>query len=142
MDREVIPSEYYEDPEMWALSKIDDVRGPRATPPLGRVRWEYLLLDQLRLLSHEKGNLFRIRYENLSELERAFWHAFMQKAAQKQEYRWELPDAITETLGRVTFSSDAPPLRNLLEDEAEYEEGELDEGPNGNQEPLRGLHQH
>ena len=58
---EVIPPAYYEDPEMWALSRIDDVQGPRATPPLGQVRWEYLLLDRL---SHEKGNLFRVWYED------------------------------------------------------------------------------
>ena len=83
---EVILPEFYEDPEMSALSKIDDIRGPRATPPLGQVRWEHLLLDQL---SHEKGTLVRIGYENLSELEKAFWHVFMQKAAQKQEHRWE-----------------------------------------------------
>ena len=50
------------------------------------MRWEHLLLDQL---SHEKGNLFRLWYEDLEDYERSFWHAFMQKASQKQEYRWE-----------------------------------------------------
>ena len=45
-----------------------------------------MLLDQL---SHEQGNLFRLWYEDLYDYERPFWHAFMQKAAQKQEYRWE-----------------------------------------------------
>ena len=44
-----------------------------------------------------------------------------------------LPAAITETLGRVQFNSDAPPLRGLPEDEAEYEEGDMDESPDGNQ---------
>ena len=82
---EVIPPEFYDNPEKWALSKIDDIRGPRSTPPLRQVRWEYLLQEQL---SHEKGNLFRIWCENLDEQERSFWHAFMGKAAQKQEYRW------------------------------------------------------
>ena len=83
---ETIPQRYNEDPERWALSSIDDTRGPRETPPLGAVRWEYTLLD---CLSHEQGNLFRIWYEDLCDYEKSFWHAFMQKAAQKQEYRWE-----------------------------------------------------
>ena len=28
---DVIPSEYYDDPEKWALSNIDAIKGPRAT---------------------------------------------------------------------------------------------------------------
>ena len=50
------------------------------------MRWEYTLLDQL---SHEQGNLFRLWYEELEQHEKLFWHAFMHKAALKQEYRWE-----------------------------------------------------
>ena len=65
---DAIPPRFIENPEKWALTHIDDMRAPEETPPLGPVRWEYLLLDQL---SHEKGMLF------------------MQKASQKQEYRWE-----------------------------------------------------
>ena len=83
---DAIPQRYLDDPERWALSNIDDVRAPEEIPPLGRVRWEHLLLHQL---SHEKGNLFRLWYEDLHDYERSFWHAFMQKASQKQEYRWE-----------------------------------------------------
>ena len=44
-----------------------------------------------------------------------------------------LPDAITETLKRVQFNPEAPPLRNLPEDEAEYEEYDVDDGPVGDQ---------
>ena len=62
------------------------MRAPQEIPPLGRVRWEYLLLDQL---SHEQGNLFRLWYEDLEPYERSFWHSFMHKASLKQEYRWE-----------------------------------------------------
>ena len=83
---DAIPQRYIEDPERWNLSSIDDVRAPQEIPPLGRVRWEYLLLDQL---SHEQGNLFRLWYEDLELYERSFWHAFMHKASLKQEYRWE-----------------------------------------------------
>ena len=83
---DTIPQRYIEDPERWMLTKIDDVRAPQEIPPLGRVRWEYLLLDQL---SHEEGNLFRLWYEDLEDYERSFWHAFMRKASEKQEYRWE-----------------------------------------------------
>ena len=83
---DAIPQRYLDDPEKWALSNIDDARAPLETPPLGPVRWEYLLLDQL---SHEQGNLFRLWYEDLHDYERSFWHAFKQKASQKQEYRWE-----------------------------------------------------
>ena len=83
---DAIPQRYIEDPERWNLSDIDDVRAPQEIPPLGRVRWEYLLLDQL---SHEQGNLFRLWYEDLEQYERSFWHAFMHKASLKQEYRWE-----------------------------------------------------
>ena len=50
------------------------------------MRWEYLLLDQL---GHDQGNLFRIWYEDLHDYEKSFWHAFTQKASQKQEFRWE-----------------------------------------------------
>ena len=83
---DAVPQRYIEDPERWNLSKIDDVRAPQEIPPLGRVRWEYLLLDQL---SHEQGNLFRLWYEDLEQYEKLFWHAFMHKASLKQEYRWE-----------------------------------------------------
>ena len=83
---DAIPQRYIEDPERWNLSGIDDVRAPQEIPPLGRVRWEYLLLDQL---SHEQGNLFRLWYEDLEPYERSFWHAFMHRASLKQEYRWE-----------------------------------------------------
>ena len=83
---DTIPQRYIEDPERWMLTKIDDAKAPQEIPPLGRVRWEYLLLDQL---SHEQGNIFRLWYEDLEDYERSFWHAFMQKASQKQEYRWE-----------------------------------------------------
>ena len=62
------------------------MRAPSEVPPLGRVRWEYILLDQL---SHEQGNLFRLWYEELEQHEKLFWHAFMHKASLKQEYRWE-----------------------------------------------------
>ena len=47
-----IPQRYIEDPERWALTTIDE-----EIPPLGRVRWEHLLLVRL---SHEQGNLFRL----------------------------------------------------------------------------------
>ena len=30
---EVIAPEYYDNPDKWALSKIDDISGPRSTPP-------------------------------------------------------------------------------------------------------------
>ena len=83
---DAIPERYIEDPERWNLSKIDDVRAPPEVPPVGRVRWEYILLDQL---SHEQGNLFRLWYEELEPHEIMFWHAFMHKASLKQEYRWE-----------------------------------------------------
>ena len=83
---DAIPQRYQEEPQRWALTSIDDVRAPLEMPPLGRVRREYLLLDQL---SHEQGNLFRIWYEDLNDHERSFWHAFMQKASLKQEFRWE-----------------------------------------------------
>ena len=83
---DAIPERYIEDPERWNLSKIDDVRAPQEIPPLGRLRWEYLLLDQL---SHEQGNLFRLWYEELEPHEQMFWHAYMHKASLKQEYRWE-----------------------------------------------------
>ena len=83
---DAVPQRYLDDPERWALTNIDDARGPQETPPLGPVRWEHLLLDQL---SHELGNLFRLWYEDLHDYERSFWRAFMQKASQKQEYRWE-----------------------------------------------------
>ena len=83
---DVVPSEYQEDPEMWAFSNIDDIRGPRATPPIGPVRCAYILLGRL---SHEQGNVFRIWYEELTPMERAFWQAFSHKAAQEQEHRWE-----------------------------------------------------
>ena len=33
---DVVPSEYQEDPEMWSMSSVDDIRGPRATPPISR----------------------------------------------------------------------------------------------------------
>ena len=83
---DAIPQRYIENPERWNLSAIDDARAPQEIPPLGRVRWEYLLLDQL---SHEQGNLFRLWYEDLEDYEKSFWHAFMHKASLKQEYRWE-----------------------------------------------------
>ena len=83
---DAIPQRYQEEPQRWSLSSIDDARAPLEIPPLGRVRWEYLLLDQL---SHDQGNLFRIWYEDLHDYEKSFWHAFMQKASQKQEFRWE-----------------------------------------------------
>ena len=84
---EVVPPQYYANPEYWALSHIDDVKGPaHDVPPLGFIRWEYLLTDKL---SSERGNLFRLWCDNLTMDERAFWHAFMQKAEQKIEYRWE-----------------------------------------------------
>ena len=83
---DAIPDRYLEDPERWNLSRIDDLRSPSEVPPVGRVRWEYLLLDQL---SHEQGNLFRLWYEELEQHEKMFWHAFMHKASLKQEYRWE-----------------------------------------------------
>ena len=70
--------------ERWMLTEIDDVRAPEEVPPLGRVRWEYLLLDPL---SHEQGNLFRLWYEDPEDHERSFWHAFMPKASEKQEHR-------------------------------------------------------
>ena len=63
---DAIPQRYIEDPERWNLSDIDDVRAPQEIPPLGRLRWEYLLLDQL---SHEQGNLFRLWYEDLEPFE-------------------------------------------------------------------------
>ena len=83
---DAIPQRYIEDPERWTLSSIDDLRSPPEIPPVGRVRWEYTLLDQL---SHEQGNLFRLWYEDLEPHEKMFWHAFMHKASLKQEYRWE-----------------------------------------------------
>ena len=63
---DAIPQRYLEIPERWNLSNIDDARAPQEIPPLGRVRWEYQLLDQL---SHEQGNLFRLWYEDLEEYE-------------------------------------------------------------------------
>ena len=66
---DAIPQRYIEDPERWNLSKIDDVRAPPEVPPVGRVRWEYTLLDQL---SHEQGNLFRLWYEELEPHEKMF----------------------------------------------------------------------
>ena len=44
-----------------------------------------------------------------------------------------LPDAIAQTLERVQFKADAPPLRELPEDEAEYEEGDMGDGLEENQ---------
>ena len=94
---DAIPQRYIDDPERWNLSDIDDVRAPQEIPPLGRVRWEHLLLDQL---SHEQGNLFRLWYEDSEPYERSFWHAFMHRASLKQEYRWE--DHCKEIPKRVT----------------------------------------
>ena len=66
---DAIPQRHFDDPERWALSNIDDVRAAEEIPPLGQVRWECLLLDQL---SHEKCNLFRLWYEDLQDYERSF----------------------------------------------------------------------
>ena len=43
---DAIPQRYLDDPQRWALSSIDDARAPLEIPPLGRVRWEHLLLDR------------------------------------------------------------------------------------------------
>ena len=76
---EPIDEVYYEQPDKWSMTECDDIRGSvGGVPPLGFVQWEHQLLDRLSFKLN-KGNLFRLWCESLSEKERAFWHGLFGK---------------------------------------------------------------
>ena len=79
---EPIAERYYGDPSKWSLQAYDDDNSFGETPPIGYVRYEYQILEEL---NYEKGNLFRLWYGLLRPLERTLWHTFMKKAKQKIE---------------------------------------------------------
>ena len=55
---EPIAARYYgNDFSKWSLQAYDDDMAFEETPPLGYVRYEYQMLDQL---DHDEGNLFRL----------------------------------------------------------------------------------
>ena len=71
---------------LWSLLAYDDQDSSGETPPIGYVRFDYQILEELKF---EEGNLFQLWYNLLGPKERFFWHTFMKKAQQKIEYRWD-----------------------------------------------------
>ena len=83
---EPIAERFYHSPKKWSLSAYDDEDSFGELPPLGYVRFEYQILEELKF---NEGNLFRLWYKLLRPDEKTFWHTFMTKAQQKIEYRWD-----------------------------------------------------
>ena len=83
---EPIAERFYNNPMKWSLSAYDDEDSFGELPPLGYVRFEYQILEELNF---DEGNLFRLWYNLLRPDEKTFWQTFMMKAQQKIEYRWD-----------------------------------------------------
>ena len=105
---DVIPPPFYEDPEKWSLSNIDDIRGPRASPPIGPVRCEYILLDRL---SHEQGNLFRIcRWDDFRKEEPIPMDYEPVKDFDSRFFYYDSYSIIAQSLLHNHLLSNSPPL--------------------------------
>ena len=57
---EPIAERYYGDPGKWSLQAYDDDNSFGETPPIGYVRHQYQMLDQVDYI---EGNLFRLFHE-------------------------------------------------------------------------------
>ena len=77
---EPIAERFYASPKKWSMSEYDDEDSFGDLPPLGYVRFEYQIVEELKF---SEGNLFRLWYELLGRKTRCFGTPICQRLSKR-----------------------------------------------------------